>query len=171
MVLKASEVSTIMMSKPRHGDGIEQRAHAGQQRADDGDDDTGHDGFDGARSVETEDQFGFGDGRDQIALVHAAGLVVDVEHAAADHHRDEHGQGDGAGQQILHVFDVGIQLDNLQRGLLQNAGRHRGLVQSVGDVSDLVLQRGAHEVVAVIHHQRDAAADPAHRPGAKTAAE
>ena len=87
-------------------------------------------------AVQAEDQFGFGDGRDQIAFVHTAGLVVDVEHAAADHHGNEHGQGDGAGQQVLHVFDVGIELDNLQHGLLQDARRDRGLVQRVGDVGE-----------------------------------
>ncbi len=133
MVLKAMEVSRIMISSPSTVSGMENRADAGQQRADQRDDHSGHHRLDGARSVEPEDQFGFRDGRDQVAFVHTAGLVVDIEHAAADHHRNEHGQGDGAGQQILHVFDVGIQLDNLQHGLLQNARRHGRLVQRSGD--------------------------------------
>ena len=35
-------------------------------------------------------------------------------------------------------------------------GRDGGLVQRIGDAGELILQSRAHEVVAVVHHQRDA---------------
>ena len=50
--------------------------------------------------------------------MHAARLIVDVEHAAADHDRYEHCQRDRARQQIFHVLDVGIEFYDLERGLL-----------------------------------------------------
>ena len=125
------------------------------RRADHGDDDSHHHRLDRAGGVQSQNQFGFGDGSDQIAFVHAAGLVVDVEHAAADHHRHEHGQRDRARQQKLHVLDVGIEFHNLQHGLLQEARLDRGIVQRIGDLGQRVLERRAHEVVAVVDHQRD----------------
>ena len=87
--------------------------------------------------------------------MNAAGLVVDVEHAAADHDRHENGQRDRARQKKFHVFDVGIKLHNLQHGFLQKARLDHGIVQRVGNLGERVLERRAHEIVAVIHHQRD----------------
>ena len=55
------------------------------------------------------------DRRDQIALVQAAGLVVDEDDAAADHGGDEDGEDDGARQQVLDVGDVRIDLDHCER--------------------------------------------------------
>ena len=82
--------------------------------------------------------------------MHAARLVVDVEHAAANHHRDEHRQCDRTGQQILHVFDIGVELDNIERRFLQQARLDRGLVKRVGELADFLFNRGTHEVIAVV---------------------
>ena len=87
--------------------------------------------------------------------MHPARLVVDVEHAAANHHRDKHRQRQRPRQQIFHVFDVGIKLDNGERGLLQNARLDRRLVQRGGQVAEFRLNRRTHKIVAVIHHHRD----------------
>ena len=108
-----------------------------------------------ARRVQPQHQFSLGDRSHQIAFVDSAGLVVDVEHAAADHHRHEYRQRDRARQQKLHVFDIGIELDNLQHALLQDPRLDHGIVQRVGDLGQLILERGAHEIVAVVHHQCD----------------
>jgi hypothetical protein len=87
--------------------------------------------------------------------VNAAGLVVDIEHAPADHHGNKHCERDGAGQKIFHVLDVGIKLHDLQNGLLEKARLDGGLVQSLGDIGQFLLERRAHEVVAVVDDQRD----------------
>ena len=81
------------------------------------------------------------DGRDQVAFVNAARLIVDVEHAAADHHRNEHGQRDRAGQQIFHVFDVGIELDGFERDVLQDARLDHRCVERVGELAHLLFER------------------------------
>ena len=57
---------------------------------------------------QSENEFRFADGRDQIAFVEAAGFVVNENDAAADHGHDENGDGDRAGEQIFDVLDVGI---------------------------------------------------------------
>ena len=41
-------------------------------------------------------------------------LVVDVEHAAADHHRDIHRQRHRHRQQILQIIHVRIKLDDFE---------------------------------------------------------
>ena len=87
--------------------------------------------------------------------MHAPRFVIDIQHTPADHHRHEDGQRDRSRQQILHVFDVGIKLDNLQNRLLQNARLDGRVVERAGDLSKFIFERGAHEVVAVIHHQRN----------------
>ena len=53
------------------------------------------------------------DGRNEIAFVDSARLVVDVEHASANHDGDVHGEGDGAGKEVFHVLDIGIEFDNV----------------------------------------------------------
>ena len=76
--------------------------------------------LDGAGDIQPEDQLEFRDRRDQVALVHAARLVVDVEHAAADHHRDIHRQRHRHRQKILQIIHVRIKLDDFERdGLCQ----------------------------------------------------
>ena len=85
----------------------------------------------------------------------ATGFVVDVHDAAADHYADKHGQGDRAGQQVLHIFDVGIQLHYVQRDLLQHARLDIRLVERRYQVGERTLEGGGHEVVGVIEHQAD----------------
>ena len=94
MPLKAMEVTDDEQQQLQIGDGMEDGAQTGHQRADDSERNAGQHGLDGAGNVQAHHQFELGDGSDQVALVHAAGLVVDVEHAAADHHRDVHGERD-----------------------------------------------------------------------------
>ncbi len=78
--------------------------------------------------------------------MHAARFVVDVEHAAADHDRHKHGQRDGAGQQVLHVLDVGIELDRIERDLLHDArgidvGLFSALISEVNCCSSVELMK------------------------------
>ena len=86
--------------------------------------------------------------------MNAAGLVVNVEHAAADHHGNEHRQRDRARKQKLHIFDVGIEFDNLQRRFLQETGSTAGLF-SAAVAGERILKGRTHEVVAVVHNQCD----------------
>jgi len=88
--------------------------------------------------------------------VHAARLVVDVEHSAADHHRDKHGQHKRTGQQIFHIFDVRVEFDDIERRLLQDAGLDGGLIQGIGQFCQFRFDRGTHEIVAIVHDHRDA---------------
>ena len=74
--------------------------------------------LDGPRQIQPQHQLQLGNRSDQIALMHAARLVVDIEHAAADHHRHIHGQRHGAREQILHVLDIRVKLDDLERDRL-----------------------------------------------------
>ena len=172
MALKATEVARISSSSCEHAPGMEDDAQSGHQRADDGDHDAGEHRLDGAGDVQAENQLQLGDGRDQIALVHAARLVVDVEHAAADHHRDIHGQGDRAGQQKLHVLDVGIELDDLQRDRLGKARLdHRSWLSASTSSCISGSRLLEHELVGVVDHQADARARPARRRGGRTARE
>ena len=78
MPLKAMEVTMIRQRSSRSAIGMEDDAQAGHERADDREADAGEHGLDGAGHVEAEDQLELGDGSYQIALVDAAGLVVDV---------------------------------------------------------------------------------------------
>ena len=68
----------IRQSSSSIGHGMEDDAQAGHQRADDREADAGEHSLDGAGDVQAEDQLELGDGSDQIALVNAARLVVDV---------------------------------------------------------------------------------------------
>src|SRR5581483_2131326 len=92
---------------------------------------------------------------DEISFVHTPGFVVDVQHAPADHDRHEHRQRDRAGQKILHVLDVGIEFYDIERSFLQQPGFDGGLIERVGQVRQFLLQRGTHEIVAVIYYQGD----------------
>ena len=124
-MLKAIEVSTIMMTNPRIVSGLKIVPTPASSDPMPTMMTPGHHGLDGAGEIQPEHQFEFRDRRDQITFVHPARLVVDVQHAAADHHRDEHREHERTRQQILHVLDVGIEFDNLQRSLLENAWRNR----------------------------------------------
>ena len=73
---------------------MEDDAEACHERTDNREADAGQHRLDGSSDIESHHKFEFADGRNQVALVHAARLVVDVEHAAADHHRDVHGERD-----------------------------------------------------------------------------
>ena len=150
MPLKATEVSTMMSSSSQRGQGMEDGAEAGEQRSEDGEHDAGEHGLDGSGEVEAHDELKPRDGRDEIALVHAARLVVDVEHAAADHDGDIHGERDGAGEQKLHVLDVGIELDDLQHDLLHDFGLNGGSVERIDERLHLGLDAAADELVGVI---------------------
>ena len=83
--------------------------------------------------------------------MNAARLVINVEHAAADHHGYEHRQRNRARQQILHILDVGIHLHNLQHRLLQDPRLYGWIIQRRSDVRQLALERRSHEVVAVVY--------------------
>ena len=127
-----------------------------QQRSQYGDHNARHDRLQRARNIQSGHQFELGDRRHQITFVHPARLIVDVQHAAADHDRDEHGQRDRSGQQIFHVLDVGIQLNRVERNLLHDArGLDIGIIQRRGQFAEFLLQGRAHEVVGVVHHQRN----------------
>src|SRR5581483_9546686 len=155
MVLKASEVSRIMAPSPRKVDGskmVPTPEHASHQR----DHDSGQNGFDGSRQIQSKYQFSLGNRRDQVAFVDATRLVVDIKHAPANHDRNKHGQCDRSREQVLHVLDVGIEFDDLKRGLAQNSWLNFGLVQSRGQLGQALLERRTHEVVGVIDHQGDA---------------
>ena len=54
------------------------------------------------------------DRRDQVALVQPARLVVDEDDAAADHDHHEDGHRDRAGQQVLDVRHVRVELDDVE---------------------------------------------------------
>src|SRR5665213_2303405 len=97
---------------------MEDGTNHSHERTYDGEADAGEHGLYGTGNVETHHEFELGDGRHQVALMHAARFVIDVEHAAADHDGDVHGQRDRPGQQVFHVFDKGVKLDDFKCGLL-----------------------------------------------------
>ena len=117
MLISASAVTTTSNSIRASRSGIQRIGNARDDRAAGDQHDAGDDGFGGAGQSETQDQFEFPDGRDEIALVQAARLVINENDAAADHGRNENGQHDGARQQKLDVRHVGINLDDGQRGV------------------------------------------------------
>ena len=111
--------------------------------------------LDGAGDVQAEDQLELGDGRDQVALVHAARLVVDVEHAAADHHRDVHGQRHRHRQKILQIIHVGIELHHLERDRLREPVLDLRRVHGVHQRLHLRFQAGRSEQIGVIDHETE----------------
>ena len=153
--LNAIEVATIMSSNSSAVHGLENRSQARQQRTEHGKDHAGHDSLDRSGEVQPHHQFQLRDRRNQISFVHAARFVVDVQHASADHHRHKHGQGDGAGEKKLHVFDVGIEFDRVQRDLLRDCRSDHGVIQPVDHRLHLRFQAAAHKLVGVVDHQAD----------------
>src|SRR5271157_1012033 len=141
--------------QPQHRPRMEYRPHSRQQRSDRRSHHPGHHRLDRPCPIQPKHQLRLCDRSHQIPLVHPACLIVDIQHPPADHHRHEHRQCDRSRQQILHVFDIRIQLHHLQRRLLQQPRRHVRLVQGVRHFSHLVFERRTHEVVAVVHDQRD----------------
>ena len=85
----------------------------------------------------------------------AARFVVDVQHAAADHHRDVHGQGDGGGKQELHVVDVGIEFDDLEGDGAGQAGLDGGGGERRDHELHFSFERAGGELVGVIGDEAD----------------
>ena len=108
-----------------------------------------------AASIHAEDQLQLGDGRDQIAFVDAARLVVDVEHSTADHDGDIHGHGAAGGEQKLQVIDIGIKLDDLQCNLIGHAGLDDRRVERGDNRLHLAFDGAGAELVGVIDDQAD----------------
>src|SRR5271166_1478382 len=135
---------------------MEDGAQAGHQGTDDSKRHAGEHCFDGAGNVEAHYQFELGDRRDEIALVNAAGLVVDIQHAAANHDGDVHGQRDGTGEQVFHVFDKGVELDNLEGDCFNNAILDYRGVERVDKQLHLGLDAVAHELIGVIYDEAQA---------------
>ena len=128
-------------------------AKAGHQRPDDPDGYSAQRGLDGAGDIQPEDQLEFRDRRDQVALVHAARLVVDVQHAAADHDRDIHGQRDRHGQKILQVIHVRVKLDDLEGDGFRQPVLNLRRVHRIHQRLHLGLQAGRSEQVGVIDNE------------------
>jgi hypothetical protein len=83
--------------------------------------------------------------------VNSASFVIDVQHASADHDGDEHGEGDRSGQEVLEIFNVRVELDDFKRSSVGDArGRGLGLVERRDQLLHFVLQRGGHELIAVV---------------------
>ena len=59
-------------------------------------------------------------------------------------------------EQILHVLDVGIELDDLERDVLHNAVRDHRLIERIDQRLHLALDAAAHDLVGVVDHQPDA---------------
>ena len=51
-------------------------------------------------------------------MARSSGPHHQEQHASADHDRHIPGERDRAGEQIFHVFDIGITLDDFDRDLL-----------------------------------------------------
>ncbi len=86
----------------------------------------------------------------------AARLVVDEDDAAADHHHHEDRHHDRAGQEVLDVRDVGVDLDHVERHLVRHApGVGFRLVVGAHQPGEDAGQRVGHEVVGVVLDQRD----------------
>ena len=114
--MSANAVTTITTVQPQQAHRIERDRDAGDERSRSiMSDDAGEHRLDRPRDVEAGDQLELGDRRHQIALVQAARLVVDEDDAAADHHHHEDRHHDRAGQQVLDVRHVGIDLDDVER--------------------------------------------------------
>jgi len=74
------------------------------------------------------------------------------------------------GKKILHIFDVGIKLDDLKLNLLDHARLYLRLIERRHQLGHLIHKGRGHEIVSVIEHQADVA-EYAHRRCAKTVAE
>ena len=96
------------------------------------------------------------DGRDEIAFVQAARLVVDENDAAADHGGNEDGQDDCAGKEKLDVGDVRINLDDGEVDVGGDAGRNGRRVVSRQQGVETAFQGGGGELVGVVLDQGDA---------------
>ena len=155
MPLKAMEVEMISSKSSKAVMRVEDDTQACKQRANHRNTDARHHRLDGAGEVQSEDQLQPGDGSYQVALVHASCFVVDIEHASADHHRHIHRERDRAGEQILHVLDVRVELDDLERDLLHHLLLNDGSIQGVDQGLHFCFQTAAHGLVAVVDHQAD----------------
>ncbi len=130
--------------------GMKDNAEAGDERPDDADRYSGQRGLDCAGDVQPEDQLKFRNRRDQVALVHAARLVVDVEHAAADHHRDVHGQRDRHRQKILQIIHVRVKLDDFERDGFRQAILNLRRIHGVHQRLHLAFESRRSEQVGVV---------------------
>src|SRR6202795_1548831 len=111
-----------------------------------------------SRADQPQNQLRTVDGRDEVPLMQAAGLIVDKRYAATDHGHDEDGHGDGAGKQILNVFDVRIDLDDVEDYLALEARPDSGRVQLIDHLLDALEERAGNELVGIVLGECDSRA-------------
>ena len=96
-------------------------AETRHQRSNHSEANSAQDSFDGSRQIQSHHQLQAGNRRYQVALMYTARLVVNVEHAAADHDGNIHCQRYTRRQQELHVTHIGIKFHNVQCNIVGQA--------------------------------------------------
>ena len=118
----------------------------------------GNHGLDRPRQVEARNQLELRDGRDEIALVQAARLVVDEDDAAADHdhHEDRHHDRSRAADTGCTARTGRSRPRPASAGSTRRAANGRAPPALPMTLPIDAGQRGRDEVVAVVLDQRDA---------------